>query len=533
LCDLSSLAAVCTYIVAYVLLDRVSALQALPNIGFTLWNPPPACSLAFLLIKGLRFAPALYLAAVLGDALNGAVSIGLMPALVMDGIISAGYIGVALLLRACVRSGAGLQSVRDVSCFLGIIGIGVLGIAYTTGEVLVLMGVIPSQDLAKTVRYFWVGDVTGIVTLLPAAISAPFAWKRWRELPPRERIVDLGVFALGLALALSIVFVVGPREQHQFLYLLLLPVIWIGVRHGLPWCAMAILIEQLALVAFITLLAYPASDFIMFQIFSISVAVASLVLGAVVTERQSAEQKLRKQQAELDRMMRAATAGALGSAIVHEISQPLATLATYAHASRRTANPGPQQKLLRQTLGKIESEALRAGDIVERLRAFLTKGEPQLAPVSVAAAARGVARALTDEARVHGVDVRVEAQSEMTILADRVQVEQILANLVRNGIEAAAERASGEKQVNVRISQSNGEICVDVEDNGLGVADEITERLFEPFTTSKTRGMGLGLLLSRQIVESHGGRLWCERTSAKGAHFAFSLPCDRMCIDAR
>jgi integral membrane sensor domain MASE1 len=233
-CFPSSLVAVCAYIAAYIFLDRISLLQALPNIGFTLWNPPPACSLALLLIKGLHFAPALYVAAVLGDVLNGAVSIGMMPVLVLDGIIAAGYTGVALLLRAFVRPGAGLQSVRDVGCFLGIIGIGVLGIAYAAGEVLVLMGVIPSEDLAKTVRYFWIGDVTGIVALLPAAISAPFAWKRWYELPPRERIVDLGAFALGLALALSVVFVVGPREQHQFLYLLLLPVIWIGVRHGLP-----------------------------------------------------------------------------------------------------------------------------------------------------------------------------------------------------------------------------------------------------------------------------------------------------------
>ena len=127
----------------------------------------------------------------------------------------------------------------------------------------------------------------------------------------------------------------APPDEDQFFYLLLLPVIWIGVRHGLPWCAMAILIEQVTLVALITLLGYPASDFIAFQIFSIAVAVAGLVLGAVVTERQDAELKLRQQQAELGRMTRLATVGALGSAIVHEISQPLATLATYAHACRR------------------------------------------------------------------------------------------------------------------------------------------------------------------------------------------------------
>jgi two-component system sensor kinase FixL len=530
----NSLVVLCVYVAAYVFLDRISLLQALPKIGFTLWNPPPASSLAFLLIKGFRFAPALFVAAVLGDLLNGAVSIWVMPALVLDGIIAAGYTGVALLLRAFTRPDAGLRSVRDVSCFLGIIAIGVLAIACTAGEALVLMGVVPAQDYSDTVRYFWVGDITGIVALFPVLMSAPVAWERWQELPARERLVDLGTFTLGLALALWVVFAVAPPDEDQFFYLLLLPVIWIGVRHGLPWCAMAILIEQLALVALITLLGYPASYFLEFQIFSIVVAVAGLVLGAVVMERQAAELKLRQQQAELGRMTRLATAGALGSAIVHEISQPLATLATYAHACRRLPSSGPQANgLLTQTLAKIESEALRAGDIVERLRSFLTNGKPQLAPLVLGDAARGVARALVDEARVHGVEIRVEAQSETAILADRVQVEQILVNLVRNGIEAAAERTSGEKQVKVRISQSNGEICVVVEDNGPGVADEIAGRLFEPFTTSKPRGMGLGLLLSRQIVEAHGGRLWCERTSAKGAHFAFRLPRDRMRVDAR
>jgi signal transduction histidine kinase len=426
-----------------------------------------------------------------------------------------------------------LKSVRDVSCFLGIIAIGVLAIAYAASGALTLLGVVPEDELAGTVRYFWVGDVTGIVALFPALMSASAAWKRWQELPARERVIDLGAFAVGLALALWVVFAVAPPDEDQFFYLLLLPVIWIGLRHGLPWCAIAILIEQIALVALIALLAYPASYFIEFQIFSITVAVAGLVLGAVVTERQGAELKLRQQQAELGRMTRLATAGALGSAIVHEISQPLATLATYAHACRRFPSGGPQSEMLTRTLAKIEAEALRAGDIVERLRAFLTHGKPQLAPLDVGDAAREVAAALVDEARVHEVEIRVETQSDAMILADRVQVEQILVNLVRNGIEAASERSSGEKQVRIRISQSNGEICVDVEDNGPGVADDIAGRLFEPFMTSKPRGMGLGLLLSRQIVEAHGGRLWCEHTSPKGAHFAFRFPCDRMRVDAR
>jgi len=524
----------CAYITVYVILDRISSVQALPDIGFTLWNPPPAISLALLLTCGLLFAPALFVAAVLADALSGAVSAWLWPALASDAVVAAGYTVVAVALRPLVRRAAGLQSVREVSWFLVIISVGVLAIAGSVGAALVLMNVVPMSRFTATVRHFWVGDLTGIVGLLPVLLTAPRAWKRWRELSTRTRVVDVGVFALSLASALWIIFGVAPPQEFQFFYLLLLPVIWIGVRHGLSLCAMAILTEQVTLVALVNQLDYPASDFIAFQILSLAVAVAGLVLGAVVTERLHAEVKLRQQQAELGRVTRITTAGALGSAIVHEISQPLATLATYAHACQRLSSTAPQDKrLLTETLAKIESEALRAGEIVERLRDFLSKGDTLLGPMALEEAARRVAGALVDEARVNGVEVRIEAQSETSIVADRVQVEQLLVNLIRNGIEAAAERTTGEKRVRVRISRSDSEIRVDVEDNGPGVTPEIMERLFEPFATSKTRGMGLGLSLSRQIVESHGGRLWYERTSAMGAHFAFCLPCNRTNVDVR
>ena len=523
--DRNLLVVLCVYLTAYVILDRISLVQTLPKFGFSLWNPPPACNLTLLVIKGLRFAPALFGAAVLADVVNGAVSIWVWPALVLEAIGAVGYTMVAAALRPFVRPGSGLQSVRDVSWFLGITSIGVLAIAGSAGLALVLMNLLPLSGFVATVRHFWIGDLTGIVALFPVFMTANLAWARWRDLPPGTRVLDVGAFALGLALAFWIVFGVAPPHEFQFFYLLLLPVIWIGVRHGLPLCAVAILIEQVTLIALAVLLNYPTSDFIAFQILSLVIAVAGLLLGAVVTERQHAELQLRQQQAELSRVTRLATAGALGSAIVHEISQPLATLATYAHACRLLPSKGAHtEPLLMETLTKIKSEALRAGEIVARLRNFLSKRETQLAPLALGETARRVAGALADEARLHGVEVRVETQPETSTITDRVQVEQLLVNLIRNGIEAAAERTSGEGRVRVRIGRSNGGIRVDVEDNGPGVAPDMMRHLFEPFTTNKPRGMGLGLLLSRQIAESHGGKLWCERSSPAGAHFAFSLP---------
>jgi C4-dicarboxylate-specific signal transduction histidine kinase len=226
--------------------------------------------------------------------------------------------------------------------------------------------------LLATVRHFWIGDLAGIVGLLPALITARAAWNGWKDVPVRSRYVDLAAYAIGLAVALWTIFGVTTANEFQFFYLLLLPVIWVSVRRGLPWCALATLVTQVALISVVVALDYSEADFLAFQMLSLVVASTGLILGAVVTERQQAELRLRYQQAELGRLTRVATAGALGSTIVHEISQPLATMATYAHACRRLLTSQPN--LLPQTLEKLEAEALRAGAMVDRLRDFLSRG---------------------------------------------------------------------------------------------------------------------------------------------------------------
>jgi C4-dicarboxylate-specific signal transduction histidine kinase len=289
------------------------------------------------------------------------------------------------------------------------------------------------------------------------------------------------------------------------------------------------LLSQLTLVSTIALLAYPHTDFLAYQILSLAMAAMGLILGAVVTERQHAELCLRQNQAELFRTARITTAGALGAAVVHEISQPLATVATYAHVCRRLmAASSLDFELLGRTMTKVESEILRAGEIVERLRDFLSKGEPRWSLIDLTDMTHKVVGALADMARAHGVIVRIDARPLLQIATDRTQVEQVLVNLVRNAIEAMSESGDTEKWVWIRLRQIDGEVQLAVEDNGCGVPPDVAERLFEPFETSKPRGMGLGLSLSREIVKALGGRLWRDATVTNGARFVLRLPCDRI-----
>jgi C4-dicarboxylate-specific signal transduction histidine kinase len=253
----------------------------------------------------------------------------------------------------------------------------------------------------------------------------------------------------------------------------------------------------------------------------------------VVTERQHTELQLRQQQAKLGRMARLTTAGALGSTIVHEVSQPLAVVSTYAHACRLLLRPiRPGQDALTDTLAKLET-ALRAGEIVARLRDFLARGETRLVPVDMHEAVGNVVVALGDEARSHGVNVSFDGPPNVWLQGDRLQIEQVLLNLIRNGIEAAAESAARQKLIQIRLHRSEKELQVDVQDNGPGVPPDIAEHLFEPFATRKPKGMGLGLLLSRQIIEFHGGALWHDRSVTMGARFTFRLPIYAPPSDAR
>jgi two-component system sensor kinase FixL len=514
---------VCAYVLVYGALDRLSLLQEIPSVGFTLWNPSPACSLALLLIKGLRYAPALFVAGVFADRFIDDFPLGLGATFVVESVIAFGYSVIAASLRRASCDGLNFNGIGAVILLLGVVGIGVLGIAGLVGTLLVVMRELPADQLFATVQHFWIGDLTGIVGLLPVLMTAPLARKRWSELPLRSRLIDLAVFVLGLTFALWTVFGITAAKEYQFFYLLLLPVVWIGARHGLPWCSLAVLAEQSALISVVTIIGYSPTDFLTFQVLSLVTATTGLMLGAVVTERQQAEIYLRHQQSELERMARLTTAGALGSTIAHEVSQPLATIATYAHACRRLLKLQPE--MLAATLEKLEREALRAGDIVDRLRDFLSKGDARFFPLDLVELVRRIVAALSDEAHLRAVVISVDAQFVPKTPADRIQMEQVLVNLVRNAIDAAAEGPSNEKHVRVRVYHREGAVQVEVEDSGLGVAPDFAERLFEPFETSKPSGMGLGLLLCRRLVEGHGGQLWWDQTFLKGARFVFQIPC--------
>lgn len=221
-----------------------------------------------------------------------------------------------------------------------------------------------------------------------------------------------------------------------------------------------------------------------------------------------------------------ATSAAMRVALMHELGQPLSAVATYIHAGRHLLDgDGCDQRLLAETMRKAEGELKRARDVLARLREFLVCDKARRGPVDVLDLTKTVAARLLNEANRRSVRITVEAEPLPVVLADAPQIKQVLVNLMSNAIDAAAHRPNG--AVHVRCCQRNGGISIEVDDNGEGIAPEIADHLFQPFQTTKSRGMGLGLPLSRQIVEAHGGRIWWEHAIPHGTRFYVLLPGSR------
>jgi two-component system sensor kinase FixL len=243
-----------------------------------------------------------------------------------------------------------------------------------------------------------------------------------------------------------------------------------------------------------------------------------------LTERQATERRLQDVQSELVHVSRLTAMGEMASALAHELNQPLSAIANYVKGSVRLLEAeAPDRATIRNALSSAGEQALRAGQIIRRLRDFVAKGEaerrieslPKLLEEAGALAMIG-AKDLGVRLRFN-IDPRVEL-----VLADKVQIQQVVLNLMRNAIDAM--EGSPRRDLTVSAVQADDDMVeVSVADTGSGISPDVAEQLFQPFITTKAHGMGVGLSISRTIVEAHGGRIWIEPNLGGGTVFRFTL----------
>lgn len=245
-----------------------------------------------------------------------------------------------------------------------------------------------------------------------------------------------------------------------------------------------------------------------------------------LTEREESAAMLGQARTELARLARLNELGEMASTLAHELNQPLSAIANYVQGCRRMLEKLDDEhaRRMRGALEETAKQAIRAGDIIRHLREFTTRGDTEKAPEDVKHLVEEAGALALVGSRERGIKSVFEFGPDSgMVVADRVQIQQVLINLMRNAMEAM--RDSPRRDLIVRTRPISAErMQVEVEDTGPGISDEIASQLFQPFVTTKPGGMGIGLSISKRIIEAHGGELTVRRNKAGGATFTFTLP---------
>ena len=506
----------------YVALDWASYIDPVGPFNITPWNPQHGLAIVWLLLGGLKHAPAVLVTVVLAEAvvrgLPGGYLIGALTSLTLTG----GFFAMAWLLRALLPD-PGLRTTRDLTVFITVVtaGTAITGTAF--------VGLLRGGDLLGTTPLFdalvrfWIGDAVGVLITAPLLLAVADGERRAALLALARRPEALfQVLTLVLAIWLTFYGLGGDPATH--FYLLFVPLIWIAARGGMNGAVVATLIVQIGVVVGIHHeAAGTAVPVLELHALVVAFTLTGLYLGMMVDERERVSRSLRES-------LRLAAAGEMAGAIAHEVNQPLTALSNYGESALmlldRQGHPNPA---LQELIWKMQQESRRAAEVVRRLRDFFRSGTTRLEPLPPAEL-MGTIRRIGQQVLGEG-DGALVARAEPDLpplYVDRMQVEVVIRNLLANAREAMGATDARERAIDVQVRRHDDRsLCLVFADSGPGLPLDMRDRVFEPFVSGKATGMGLGLAISRAIAEAHGGSL--EARAATHGEFHLVLPCSPAC----
>jgi two-component system sensor kinase FixL len=512
------------YLALYLLLDWASYVEPLRHTSITPWNPNTGVVMALLLARGARWAPLVAFGILVGELLTDDAPAPLGVLALASLYLAAVYTLAAwgLRRRGLERS---IATPKSAAWFAGVIALasGVAAAGYVV--ILVSAGQLDSGEAWASFGRYWIGEFNGIIALAPVLLLKVDRSALWEAIRRNRR--ELMLQALGAVVGVSLAFALAAARDVRLFYPLFAPVTWIALRHGVVGAMISVSLVQAALVAALELTpgSIPLFD-VQFPL--LSLGVTALFLGALATQRDTALRQMRDQDAVLQRSLRFAVAGQLASALTHELNQPMTALISYVRAAELMAEtPTPTDNRLAGTLHKAGEEAVRAAEVLRRLREFYRGEGARLESTDAMAICARVADALQDRMRRSGVDFEMRGRDGLpTVMVDRTQLEIVIHNLLTNSLDAfdaLPARRPQPRRIEIAAEARGSDVLIGVDDSGPGITGGVTERLFEPFVTSKISGMGLGLSLSRTFLRHQGGDLWSEPSGLGGARFVIRL----------
>lgn len=523
---------VTAFVALYVILDWVSVIEPFGELGIAPWNPPAGLIFAALLAFGAGLGAVVFAAVVLADVLLRGVSTTPLATGISALTIAVVYTAAAEILRRRFRLSPRLADHHDLWRLLAVAPAAAAVVAVAVVATLSAAGLVERSELSVVALRYWIGDVIGIAVLTPFILLLLDRERRVAALRSWT-IVEAGLQLGAIALGLWIIFGLERAQHFEYAYVLFLPLIWIALRDGLMGATWGVVATQLGLIVAIQMKGYDAHVVTQFQLLMLAVTLSGLFLGAVVDERRRAEAGLREHAAELAHAGRLAATGEMAAAMAHELNQPLMAIIGFVRACQGLLrsdrwNTDETRHSALDLVGQAAEQAARAGQIIRSTREFLRRDDMRF----VRATVPEIVGAVLDLVRTEAAQKRVQIAAEFApglpaVLVDPIQIEQVIFNLIRNSIDAMARAGSEPRQITVSACESATEadyVEVRVRDTGPGIPPDIAGRLFTPFATTKSVGMGLGLSISRSIIEAHGGRIRAVAGTGRGAEFVFTIP---------
>lgn len=516
------------YGASYLLLDWLSQRFTDQTSAVSSWNPAIALILIAILTFGRRSVPVTVLTAAVSTVVfrspHEPVAVAIAEGLMIGVIYS---VAALALLSKRVAFDPGLATSRDLVILLGVAVAGSAAAAMINSAALLASGVVGLRDLGRPSLRYWVGDLIGIAIVTPLGLLLLQS-----KLSVRFDRIDW--LQLAVIIGLLNVAILG-REAGRFpyFYFLFFPVIWAALRAGLPGVVLSLAIIQAGMFLAVWYLRIDFVDVTDFQARMVSLAATGLIAGALVSEQRRVEVRSRVQQSALAQVATRGSMGELGTAIAHEVNQPLSAAGTYATLVVESL---AAEKLHDQTTldnaRKVVRQIERASAVVRRLRALVRLARDDQAPVFPSTIVSEVHDLTKHEALTSGIEVRLDLDPRLpSILVDRLQVEQALINLTRNSIEAIRDAGMAGGVVTIYAREAAGrEIELGVVDNGPGFAPGFSLDHLQPFQSTKQDGLGVGLSLCQSVALANGGKLIFHPTDV-GAHVCIVFGPDRRVSD--
>ena len=520
------------FIALYLLFDWATYIDPLYGLNITPWNPDPSLGLVFWLRHGWRAALPWFIALTLGEILVRGMPAGLLLTVLLSVWLTVGYGLMGEALRRTFGSDGLFDSRGRLFQWVAIVAVGSLLNDLVYISLLSATGLIPAGNWSTAVLRFGIGDMVGVV------VSMPLIWML-ASAPTRQRLRDtvwnlesLGYLALAIGV-LTLVFGSIATSEFKDFYFLFLPVVWAASRQGLYGTALMVFVLQAGIGALVKLNHAGNIAVHELQMLDVVLALVGFSIGIVVDE-------LRQVSSDLKQSLRLAAAGEMAAALAHELNQPLTALGTYGKACEFLLERGESGAMLKSVVQRMIAESGRAAEVVRRLRDFFRTGAMKLEAIDARHLVAGVSQQFMAQLREREVVLNIEAVPALQVQVDRLQVELVLRNLLANALEAVQEQPAGARRITVsgwrvdaagkggrgargrQAAERRACLHLMIEDSGKGVSQALAARLFEPFVSSKASGLGLGLVLSRAIMEAHGGALWAE-VGDKGI-FKMALP---------